>query len=261
MSRTLDVTAERLKLAHCLGVAPTELSMLDAVPADELRTLRAQIGEALFQADKPYFARLAAVSKAVPVSVAAKLTELALPALLAARTAELLEPSKAVELVERLSDRYLADVSAVLDPLRSPEIVAAIPPARVVTINRELARRQEWVVIGAYVSVIGTAALRACVANYDGEQLLRVGFVLDDQDKIDVIGEMLTDDQLDDMLAAALTHELWAELADQLEHLSGDHLDRLAHRFAHADDEVRGGLREAAADGRLDIAALALIDR
>ena len=40
--------------------------MLDGVPAEDLRELRAQIGEALFQADRHAFARVAALSKAVP---------------------------------------------------------------------------------------------------------------------------------------------------------------------------------------------------
>ncbi|MBE7189683.1 hypothetical protein [Jatrophihabitans endophyticus] len=260
MSRELDAEAERRKLAHALGVGTDRLGMLGGVPADQVRVLREQIAEAMFQADKHYFARVATLSKTVPVAVSAKLTELTLPPLLAARTSELLEPAKAVDLVARLSDRYLADVSAVMDPARSPEVIAAIPPERVVTINRELVRRREWVVIGGFASVISEPALRASVATYDGEQLLRIGFVLDDLDKIDLISGMLTDAQVDGMLAAAVEHELWAELADQVEHLRSERLARVARRFAAAPEDVRSGLRDAAACGRFDTAALALLD-
>lgn len=260
-SRTLDATAERRKLAHVLGVDTARLDMLTGVPADDLRALRGQISEALFQADKPAFARVATLAKSVPAAVSAKLTELAMPPLIAARTSELIEPAKAVDLVARLSDRYLADVSAVMDPARSPEVVAAIPADRVVTISRELVRRQEWVVIGGFASIIPEDGLRATVASYTGEQLLRIGFVMDDLDKIDVIGAMLRDDQIDDMLAAAVEYELWDELADQLEHLSGPRLDRFATRLATAPEPVRTGLRTAAADGRFDAAALALLER
>lgn len=261
MSRALDAEAERRKLAHALGVDAARLGMLAAVPAQDVRALREQIGEAMFQADRHYFARVATLSKTVPTAVAAKLTELTLPPLLAARTSELLEPAKAVDLVGRLSDRYLADVSAVMDPARSPEVVAAIPADRVVKISRELVRRQEWVVIGGFASVISDEGLRASVAMYDGEQLLRIGFVLDDLDKLDVIGGMLTDAQVDDMLRAAVRLSLWAELADQIEHLAGDRVERVARRFEHADEDVRAGLRSAAAAGSFDAAALALIDR
>ena len=215
----------------------------------------------MFQADKHFFARVATLSKTVPGAVAAKLTELALmPPLLAARTSELMEPARAVDLVGRLSDGYLADVSAVMDPARSPAVIAAIPTDRVVKISLELVRREEWIVIGGFATVIPEDALRATVATYDGEQLLRIGFVLDDLDKIDLIGSMLTDGQVDGMLAAAVEHELWIELADQLEHLSGERLERMARRFQAAPDDVRSGLREAGSDGRFDAAALALID-
>jgi len=47
-----------------------------------------QVGEALFRLTGTTFARVAALSKAVPGAVAAKLTEVVLPPLIAARTAE-----------------------------------------------------------------------------------------------------------------------------------------------------------------------------
>ena len=149
---TPDSAAEIQKLAHQLGVEPTRLAGLTGVPAGDLRILRAQIGDALFEADKPRFAKMAALSKAVPVAVAAKLTEFAMPPLLAARTAELIEPRRAADLVGRLSDGYLADVSAAMDASRAAEVVAEIPADRIATIGAELARRAEWVVIGGFVA-------------------------------------------------------------------------------------------------------------
>ena len=133
MSRTLDVQAELRRLAHTLDVDPSALTMLEGVPVEDLRTLRAQIGETMFQAGRPAFARVATLSKTVPGAVAAKLTELALPPLLAARTAELLEPARAVDMVKRLSDGYLAAVSARLDPARAPEVVDVFSTGRSAT--------------------------------------------------------------------------------------------------------------------------------
>lgn len=259
--RALDAESERRKLAHVLGVGADQLGMLDTVPPDQLKQLRGQVVEALFQADKHYFTKVATLSRTVPIAVSAKITELALPPLLAARTAELLEPAKAMELVARLSDRYVADVSAVLDPARSPELIAAIPAERIAVISTELARREEWVVIGGFAAVISEEALRATVAILDGEQLLRIGFVLDDVDKIDVINAMLTDQQVDGMLAAAVELGLWNELADQLEHMSDDRLDRFARRLDASPASVRTGLREAAGSGEFDAAAFALLER
>lgn len=254
---THDATAERRKLAHTLGVGPERLVMLDGVPGADLRALRKQVGEALFQADKHHFARVAALSKAVPTAIAAKMTEAVLPPLLAARSAELIEPGRAVELVTRVSESYLADVAAAMDASRAPALVAAIPPERVARIGRELADRKEWVVIGGFVDEVGEAALRASVAEFDGEELLRVGFVLDEMSRLDDIGSMLTDEQVDGILHAAAEHALWAELADLLENLAPARIARMAAHFAAADADLQGAYRQAAETGSLDPTALA----
>ncbi|HEV7203608.1 MAG TPA: hypothetical protein VGN18_03300 [Jatrophihabitans sp.] len=254
---THDATAEARKLAHTLGVGPERLSMLDGVPGADLRTLRKQIGEALFQADKPHFARVAALSKAVPTALAAKLTEAVLPPLLAARTAELIEPGRAVEMVTRVSERYLADVAAAMDASRAPAVVGAIPPERVARIGRELADRKEWVVIGGFVVEVGEAALRASVAVFSGEELLRVGFVLDDMSRLDDIGAMLSEAQIDELLAAAAEHGLWVELADLLENLAPPRIARMAERFAAAGDELAAAYAAAVEQGALAPESLA----
>lgn len=230
--------------------------MLDGVPGADLRALRKQIGEALFQADKHHFARVAALSNAVPAALAAKLTEAALPPLLAARTAELIEPGRAVEMVTRVSESYLADVAAAMDASRAPAVVGAIPPERVARVGRELADRSEWVVIGGFVAEVGEAALRASVAVFSGEELLRVGFVLDDMSRLDDIGAMLSDDQIDALLRAAAEVELWAELSDLLENLAPPRIERMAARFASAGDDVSAAFTRAVAAGALPSAAL-----
>jgi hypothetical protein len=243
-----SATAELRKLAHALDVAPERLSMVETLPAADLRTLRKQVGEALFRADRHYFARVAALSKAVPVAVAAKLTEVVLPPLIAARTAELLEPRRAAELVGRISEKYLADVSAFMDASRAPEVVAAIPPARVAAVGVELARRKEWIVIGAFVAQVTPEALAASVARFDGEQLLRVGFVLDDVSRLDDIGGLLSDTQIDQLLAAAASAALWTELQELLANLAPERIARLAARYAAASESVRVAFASAVPD-------------
>jgi hypothetical protein len=246
MSTGAEVTAELRKLAHTLDVEPDRLTMLAGLPAPDLRTLRKQVGEALFQADKHYFSRVAALTRTVPAAVSAKLAETVLPPLIAARTAELLEPKRAVELVGRISERYLADVSAVMDASRAPEVVAALPASKIASVARELARREEWIVIGSFVAEVTDEALAASVEEFNGEQLLRIGFVLDDMDRLDDIGGMLTDDQIDEMLAAAVEFDLWPELQELLEHLTGERVARMAARYAAAPKPVQAAFRKAA---------------
>ena len=260
MTREVSAEAELRKLAHALDVAPQRLAFLESVPGEDVRALRQQIGEALFRADKHYFVRVAALSKSVPTALVAKLTETVLPPLIAARTSELLEPKKAADLVGRISAKYLADVSACMDASRSPQVVAAIPPERVASVGAELARREEWVVIGGFVSHVSDEALATTVAQYDGEQLLRIGFVLDDLSRLDDISGLLNDTQVDEMVAAAPEHGLWAELQDLLAHLSDARRDRLVAHYREADESVRDSYRAAAQAGQLDGATFALID-
>ncbi len=254
-----NAAAEIRKLAHALGVAPQRLSALGDVPAADLRVLRAQIGEALFQADRHQFTKVAALSKAVPGAVAAKIVQFALPPLLAARTVELVEVNRAVDMVGRIGDEYLADVSAAMDPSRSPEIIAAIPPERVANVGAELARREEWVVIGGFVSQVSDTALRATVERFDGGQLLRIGYVLDDTSRLDEITRGLTDAQLDQMLVAAHEYELWAELDELLAQLGPERAARIRDRYAQAAPEIADATRAAAGRGALSAAGYATL--
>lgn len=252
MTASPQVMAELRKLAHTLDVAPDRLDVLAGLPAEDLRTLRKQVGEAMFQADRHYLARVAALSKAIPVPVAVKLTEAVLPPLVAARTAELLEPHRAAHLVTRISEKYLADVSRYMDGARAPEVVAAIPPDRVADVAAELAEREEWIVIGSFVSHVTDEALAACVAKFTGEQLLRIGFVLDDLDRLDDIAGMLTSAQIDEMLATAADLGLWLELEELLENLTAPRLARLAGHYAALGPSVRSVYEAAARAGDLD---------
>jgi len=249
-----NATAELQKLAHQVGVDATDLGFLTSVPADDLRALRGQIGEALFQADKHYFAKVAGLSKNIPAPIAAKVTEFALPPLIAARVAELLEPNKAVDLVGRISGSYLAKVAAAMDPGRAPHIIEKIPPDKVALVGAELAKQGEWVVIGGFVSTVTNDGLHASVGVFTGEQLLRIGFVLDDTSRLADIAEMLTDKQVDEILVAAGEHDLWPELSELASNLTDAEATRLATQLAAAPDAVREAVRSAAASGALSAA-------
>ena len=256
MTASVRVTVELRKLARALELDEDRLEFLETLPEQDLRTLRRQVGEAMFQADRPSLLRVAALSKAVPVAVAVKLSQAVLPPLIAARTSELLEPHRAAELVSRISPKYLADVSLYMDAARAPEVVAAIPAARVAEVAAELAKREEWIVIGSFVAQVDDDALRASVARFDGEQLLRIGFVLDDLSRLDDIGGMLTDQQIDELLVAAAKFSLWPELGELIANLSPGRVARLAEHYADLDEDVQGVYTGAAKAGDLDKSVL-----
>jgi len=255
----MTTAGELRKLAHGLDVPLASLDVLAGLDAATVRELRRQISDALFEADRAAFERVAALSKAIPGAVAAKLTQAVLPPIIAARVAELLEPARAADMVGRLSESYVAEVSLRMDATRAPHIVDAIPPAKIGAVARELARREEWVVIGGFVSAVSAAALAASVAEFSGEQLLRIGFVLDDVSRFDEIGDLLTTSQLDELLTAAAASSLWAELAELVSHLTGERLDRLAARYADAPPSVRSAFDAAVEAGELPPATQAAL--
>jgi hypothetical protein len=249
-------TAELRKLAHTLGIPPARLAGLQDVPAEDLRLLRAQIGEALFRADRHFFLRIASLTRTVPSPVAAKLAEKALPPLLAARTTELLEPHKAVDMVGRLPDAYLADVAMALDPSRCTHVLQGMPADRAAEIGSVLAGRGEWVVIGGFVSYVSPEAVLATARALTGEQLLHVSFVIDDVDRVDEISQELTEAQVDDMVRAAYTNPSWAELAALVDNLRPARLARLGERFRAAGDDALAAARRAVEAGDLPAATL-----
>jgi hypothetical protein len=131
-----------------------------------------------------------------------------------------------------------------------------MPPDTVAATGEELARRGEWVVMGAFVSYVSRSALRATVARLTGAQLLRIGFVLDDDGRLGEISDTLTTEQLDGMLAAAADESLWRELDDLLGRLDEARAVRLAQRYAEASEDVRAAVDAAVQRGELPHATM-----
>jgi hypothetical protein len=254
MSET--VAREIRRLAHMLGTQSAELAFLSALTEADARALRRQISDTLFEADRHLFTRVVAASRLLPVAVSVRITEFAMPPLVAARAAELLDASRAVEMVNRMSNRYVADVAAAMDPERSPEVVRQLPPNRVGVVAAELARREEWVVMSGFVALVSPAALQAAVSTLDGGQLLHIGYVLDDTSRLDEIASLLTDRHLDQMLDAAAERSQWTELDGLLTRLDDSHRARLAARCT---DEFSAAAQAAVAAGRFSAAGSAAL--
>jgi multidrug efflux pump subunit AcrA (membrane-fusion protein) len=117
-----------------------------------------------------------------------------------------------------------------MDPLRAPNVIRALPADRVAVVAAVLARREQWVVMSGFVALVSPAALRAAIAVLDGGQLLQIGYVLDDDVRLGEVTALLSDRQLDGMLAAAADRALWTELDGLLARLDDAGRSRVAHR-------------------------------
>lgn len=200
------------RIARLLGVDPAEVVGLDSLSEPELRRLHDQISHALFADGHARFARVAGLSRTLPGPVAGKLAERFLPAVLAARVAELLEPARARDLVDRVSVSYLGDLSMVLDPVRSRPVVQAIPAGRIGEVAREIFRRGEYATMAEFVGTVELDALFAALGAATPRDLLAVVPMLEWNDNLDHVIRNLSATQVQQIIAELDAGEL-AELA------------------------------------------------
>lgn len=200
-----------MKLARLLGCPDDELAYLERVPVEDLRRLREQVTELLFDSHGAVLGRLAAASRILPVGVVALIAEQAFGPVLAARIAGRLEPQRAAEVAERLPTRFLADVAVHLDPRRTSDLLRRIPPARIADAARELVAAREYVTLGRFVAHLPDESVAPALREMDDGTLLRVAFVLEDLSTIDHVLNLMDPGRLDRLLEAAMGTELWPE--------------------------------------------------
>ena len=246
MSETLERNAEITKLARLLGVDAKDVSYLEAVPADALRTFRDQVTDRLFAGDAGRLRRVAAASKLLPVPMTVKIAQLAFGPVLCAATAGLLDPAHAVKVASKCPTDFLADITIHLDPRRAPEVIAAVPTPLVVAVAKALLARDEHVTMGRFVSYLSPATLAAAVREIpDDADILRVAFVMEGKETLDELIDVARD-RLAGLVTTAYEQRLWAEALDLIGHLSLENRAQLAEiAAAQGDDELDALVRAA----------------
>jgi hypothetical protein len=220
MSVWLDTRAEIVKLSRVLRVPEEELAYLErAAPAD-IRGLREQATDALFDGDRDRFYRLALASRLLPVALTAKIAHWALGPLLSARVTGLLDPNRAVDLAKRLPASFLADIAIDLDPRRARAVIELMPPELVAEVAHELAARGEEVTMGRFVGYLGDEAITASMERIDDGSVLRTAFLMEGKERLDHLIGLIPQQRLAGILRAAERDRLWPEALDLLSHMS-----------------------------------------
>ncbi|WP_199434255.1 hypothetical protein [Qaidamihabitans albus] len=249
--RTLEARAEILKLARVLDGPPERLDFLEDVSPEDIRALREQATDVLFDANGAVLRRMAAASRLLPAAVLARIAEKVFGPLLCARIAGLVDASRGVEIASRLPPDFLADVAAELDPRRAGEVIAGIPTGTVGAVARELVRREDWITVGRFVGHVPDDAVSASFDVLDDAAMLQVAFVLDDKSRASYILGLLPTTRYDGLVRAAAAHDLWPAAFDLLTRVEPEQLDRLVAAVGALDEDTRALAAERARELRV----------
>ena len=90
----------------------------------------------------------------------------------------MLTADELADFARRLPADFVADVAAVMDLRSVRSLLDRIDTAKVVEVTLGLAKRQDWVTMGAFGGRIRRDALIQVIGMLDGEALARVGCLL-----------------------------------------------------------------------------------
>ncbi len=242
MRASLETRAELLRLGRLLDVDPRELTFLEKADAGELRELRASVSDHLLASHHEQFELTVALGRHLPAGVVARLAQHALGPRLAGRAASLLNTDQLADLAARLPPDFLADVAAVVDQRHVGPLIQGVDVETVVEVTRILIKRQEWITMAAFVAEIGHEALVETIVLFDGEGLLRVGFVLENRSRLDEILALLDDERLREMLIAAEERDLLGETLHLVNALADPGVARVAAMLANLGEAHQSAL-------------------
>lgn len=247
MIRDLEREAEIERLARVLGTDTDRLTPLAEAEPEDLRALSDAIADHLHERHAGAFEKAIAVAGKLPSAMTAKLAQHAMGPTLSARAATLLEPKQAADLAKRLPPLFLADVAVHLDLRRAGPLIDGITPEVMAETGAELARREEWVVLGTFVGHVDREVLAELLDAFDAEALLRAGFFVDEPQRFAAIIGSLSDARLDELLATAAAQDLWPQAFVMFGHLGPRHAARVIEALDRMDDDARATL-----DGELE---------
>jgi hypothetical protein len=211
----LAIRAELIKLARMLDGTPEELAYLEPLAAEELRALREQVTEVLFDAGSA-LGRLAAASRLLPVGAIAKISEQAFGPVLTARIAGLIDPGRAAEVASRLPAPFLAEVAVHLDPRRAAALLGQIPAPRIAEVARLLGAAGEDVALSRFADHLGGEPLALALRELDDLTVVRVALMLESRPSAARTLHLLAPGRLPRVIAVVRGTDLEADAAELL---------------------------------------------
>lgn len=242
--RILRRDGEIVRLANVMDVEVAELDFLADVDEDGLRELRYAVGDHMFELESHRLRKAAKLAGLLPAPIVAKLAEHALGPLLSARTVPLVNAELIGAVGERCSAHFIAEAAVHLDLRRAGPLVNSISKQKMAEAGAELARREEYVVLAAFVGYLDDEVLISLLSIFDAETMLRSAFLIEQPERVDALLASLDDDKLTEFQIATREHELWEESFVVILDLSDEQRDRFVRSLAEMPADHHAALRQ-----------------
>ncbi len=220
----LDTSAELVKLGQLLGVPSAELVFLENLPLQTLIKVRGLTTDKLFNDGRKLFQKLASASKLLPAGITATIGEKAFGAMLCARIASEMPYQRAVELADKMSIPFLAQVTLELDPRRVKDIIQNMPLAKLRAVATELLAQKHYVIMGGFVGYMLPAQLKVILDDVSSDEaLLHIGFFIENKHQLSDIIRLLPKERMHKLIGYLRTHEdLWPEALALMVHVEDE---------------------------------------
>ena len=234
----LDTSAELIKLSTLMKVEVVDIQFLETLPLPALIKLREQTADLLFNDGRKLFQNLAAASKLMPTGLTAMIAEKTFGPMLCARVAGEMPYQRAIDLAQKMSLPFLAEVCRELDPRRVRDIISNMPISLSRGVALELIKRKEFLVMGSFVGMMPMSHMAVIIKDIPEEALLHTGFFIEGKHQLSEIMRMLPDARLAKLVEIMQVNEdLWPEALAMMVHLE-DELKRKMGDIAAAQDEA-----------------------
>lgn len=237
--------AELAKLARWLRTSTQDLAYLHTLDTATLQSLREACARQLLGENAGLFRRFASASKLLPGSVIGLIAERSLGPLLCARVAGEMPTERAVEISRHLKPEFMAATAIHLDPATASALTAALPFASILTVTRQLMAQGEYITLSDLVSLLPLPLIERILREIrHPAALLRTGFFISDEARLNAILERLPSDYLRDLIRAAAdeSQDLWPHALAMMSKVSRQWQTRLVHMAGEGDDAMLGSM-------------------
>lgn len=184
MSR-LAVRAETIKLAQILHEEAQALTFLQAIPAQDLRTLRRALEEFLFKQYLQSARRVAQRLRWLPRALIAFLMLRVLGPRISTRVGAELPVRVVARVAPYLPRSFLADGARFVEPRRMRAAIGHVPMETSVRILRALLERRDYITLGRFVEHLPDEFIRAIEPDIDDEAaLVEIAFYMESSSRV-----------------------------------------------------------------------------